>query len=89
MTQEYHVSSLVVLVTPEAMSEVSSEIRALPGTEIHAVTEEGKVIVTLEGETQKAILSNVEKINALKGVLSNSLIYHQVEPLEQESEETP
>ncbi len=89
MTQEYHVTSLVVHVTADAVEQVKADIAALAGTDIHAVTEEGKFIVTLEGDTQKAILDNVEKINALKGVLSNSLIYHQAEPLEQESEETP
>jgi nitrate reductase NapD len=45
------------------------------------------LVVTLEGSSQRAILDNIEAINALSGVLSASLIYHQVEPLAQESEE--
>lgn len=89
MNQEYHVTSLVVHVAPTAITHVEASLLSLVGTEIHAMTPEGKIVVTLEGDSQKSILDNVEAINALPSVLSASLIYHQVEPLEQESEETP
>ncbi len=82
MSQEYHVTSLVVHATPKAVSEVEALIRALIGAEIHAVTEAGKFVITLEGETQKSILDNVEAINAMEGVLNSSLIYHQVDESE-------
>ncbi|WP_198782337.1 chaperone NapD [Shewanella putrefaciens] len=93
MSQEYHVTSLVVHAAPNALQQVEANIAGLSGCDIHAVTPEGKLVVTLEGDSQKAILDNVEAINALSSVLSASLIYHQVEPLEQEllekeSEET-
>ncbi|ASJ97758.1 MULTISPECIES: chaperone NapD [Shewanella] len=89
MTQEYHVTSLVVHASPSAVTQVTADINALAGADIHAVTDEGKLVITLEGATQGAILDNVEAINALSGVLSSSLVYHQVEPLEEKSEETP
>ncbi|MCZ4335865.1 chaperone NapD [Shewanella colwelliana] len=89
MSQEYHVTSLVVHAAPTAVTQVQKDIEALTGTDIHAVTDEGKFVVTLEGETQASILNNVEAINALNGVLSSSLVYHQVEPIEEKSEETP
>jgi len=87
MSQEYHVTSLVVHAAPKVLQQVEASIRSLMGADIHAVTPEGKLVVTLEGSSQRAILDNVEAINALSGVLSASLIYHQVAPLEQESEE--
>lgn len=89
MTQEYHVTSLVVHAAPGQVTKVTEDINALAGADIHAVTDEGKFIITLEGATLGAILDNVEAINALSGVLSSSLVYHQVEPIEEKSEETP
>ncbi|RTR40249.1 sorbose reductase [Shewanella canadensis] len=83
MSQEYHITSLVVHAVPKSVSQVETNIRALAGADIHAVTDEGKFVVTLEGETQGAILDNVEAINALEGVLNTSLIYHQVDPTEE------
>ncbi len=83
MSQEYHITSLVVHAAPKAVSQVETNIRALTGADIHAVTDEGKLVVTLEGEKQATILDNVEAINALEGVLNTSLIYHQVDPIEE------
>ncbi|MGL5046994.1 MAG: chaperone NapD [Shewanella sp.] len=88
MSQEYHVTSLVVHAAPTALLEVEANISSLMGADIHAITPEGKLVVTLEGYSQKSILDNIEAINALSGVLSASLIYHQIEPLELNSEET-
>lgn len=87
MSQEYHVTSLVVHATPKALQQVEANILALMGADIHAITPEGKLVITLEGSSQRVILDNIEAINALSGVLSASLIYHQVDPLEQESKE--
>ncbi|WP_394147418.1 chaperone NapD [Shewanella atlantica] len=83
MSQEYHVTSLVVHAAPKAISQIETKIRALEGADVHAVTDEGKFVITLEGETQASILDNVEAINALEGVLNSSLIYHQVEPTQE------
>ncbi|MCH4294600.1 chaperone NapD [Shewanella sp. 3B26] len=89
MTQEYHVTSLVVHAAPSQANTIARTIEILPGAEVHATSPEGKLVVTLEGSTQRAILDNVEAINALNGVLSSSLIYHQSEQEQQVSEETP
>ncbi|MBT1443801.1 chaperone NapD [Shewanella sp. JM162201] len=89
MTQEYHVTSLVVHAAPSQANAIGATIAALPGAEVHAINPQGKLVITLEGSSQRAILDNVETINALNGVLSSSLIYHQSELEQQESEETP
>ncbi|GAB1149430.1 chaperone NapD [Shewanella algae] len=92
---EYHVTSLVVHAAPGTLETVTTAIQALEGAEVHASSPEGKLVVTLEGESQGEILDNVEAINRLPGILSSSLIYHQVdsEPVSQtkeiKSEETP
>lgn len=89
MRQEYHVTSLVVHAAPSAVTQVTAGIEALTGADIHAISDQAKFVVTLEGESQASILKNIEAINALNGVLSSSLVYHQVEPIAEKSEETP
>ena len=83
MSSEYHVSSLVLHAHQDAIESVRASILALPGADIHAVSPEGKFIVTLEGDSQKSILAGVESMQALEGVLSNSLIYHHVDSIEE------
>ena len=50
--EEFHVSSLVVLAQPAQRHQLAERIATLEGAEIHAVSEEGKLVVTLETESQ-------------------------------------
>ncbi|MGL5608322.1 MAG: chaperone NapD, partial [Aeromonas veronii] len=56
MDQEFHVSSLVVLTQPPLRHQLAEQIGALEGAEIHAVSDEGKLVVTLEGPSQRPIM---------------------------------
>ena len=53
--EEFHVSSLVVLTQPPLRHRLAEQIAALDGAEIHAVSDEGKLVVTLEGPSQRPI----------------------------------
>ncbi len=81
MDQEFHVSSLVVLTQPPLRHQLAEQIGALEGAEIHAVSDEGKLVVTLEGPSQRPIMAAIDAIQAMPGVLSAALIYHQFDEL--------
>lgn len=87
MTQEFHVSSLVVLTQPMLRHQLAEQITALEGAEVHAVSEEGKLVVTLEGESQLPIMAAIDAIQAMPGVLSAALIYHQFDELDKQCED--
>ncbi|PJG59749.1 chaperone NapD [Aeromonas cavernicola] len=80
--QEFHISSLVVLTQPTQCQQLAQQITTLAGAEVHAISEEGKLVVTLEGEGQGAIMSAIDAIQAMPGVLSAALIYHQFDVFE-------
>ena len=52
MNQEFHVSSLVVLTQPPFRHQLAQQIAILEGAEVHAVSDEGKLVVTLERRSQ-------------------------------------
>lgn len=79
ITTEYHITSLVIHAAQQHQPQLQQQISALAGAEVHTCTDDGKMIVTVEAESQQAILDQVEAINGLRGVLSSSLIYHQVD----------
>lgn len=85
---EFHVSSLVVLTQPSLRHRLAEQIGALDGAEIHAVSDEGKLVVTLEGPSQRPIMDAIDAINALPGVLSAALIYHQFDEDDAQGEES-
>lgn len=87
LEQEYHVSSLVVLTQPPLRHRLAEQIGALEGAEVHVVSEEGKLVVTLEGPSQGPIMTAIDAINGMPGVLSAGLIYHQFDNNDKQCEE--
>ncbi|TVL34092.1 chaperone NapD [Shewanella xiamenensis] len=85
MSKELHITSLVVQVMPNKMADVRQHIMAIENAEL-SVNNEVKLVVVLEGNSQRALMDGIEQINAIPGVLSATMVYHQSEQLE-ESEE--
>jgi nitrate reductase NapD len=79
MSAELHISSLVVQVQPAVVDAVRRAIGALQGAEVHAASPFGKLVVTLETASEAGILQRITDINALEGVLTATLVFHQVE----------
>lgn len=76
-----HISSAVIHARPEDAAEVAGRIiDTMPGVEIPAA-EGGKLVATLETESEAEIVERLNTITLMDGVLSVSLIYHHFEPL--------
>ena len=89
MSDELHITSLVVHSTPKRAQGVSEVIAALPGARVHAVSPAGKLVVTLEAGTAGEILSQVNGIQRTDGVLSAALVYQCADSLEAMNQELP
>ena len=82
MEQEFHVTSMVVQVRPAQMSQVKQTIALMDAAEI-AVSNEMKLVVVLEGDSQRTLMKSIEMINGLPGELSAAMVYQQSEILEE------
>jgi nitrate reductase NapD len=74
-----NISSILLGVSPESSAEVRQLLAALAGVEVHAVAEDGRMIVTIEAPSEGATVDTFEAIRLTSGVLSASLVYHQYE----------
>ncbi len=83
-TSEYHVASLVASPILAQLDEVKAVITAVEGAEIHAVSDEGKIVFTVEGTGFKDLDKKIDIIRGHKGILNLSPVYHQVLNEEQE-----
>ncbi len=79
MSAEIHISSLLVHCLARQLATVTSAIGGLPDAEIHGSDPCGKLIVTLETRGEGALRDRLDAIRCLPGVLTTSLVYHQVE----------
>ncbi|GGP56395.1 MULTISPECIES: chaperone NapD [Shewanella] len=82
MNSELHVTSLIVQVQPEQMAEVRQKIMAIKNAELSA-NNDVKLVVVVEGTSQKSLMDDISTINAIPGVLSATMVYHQSEELEE------
>ena len=87
--EEVHIASLVVHAAPSRVATVAQAIRALPEARVHAVSEAGKIVVTLETATSAAMSAHIEAMRLRPGVLSAVLVYQCADSLEAMNEEMP
>ena len=76
--KEYHVASLVASPILDQLDEVKAAIIAVQGTEIHATSNEGKIVFTIEGTGFKDLDKKIDIIRGHRGMLNLSPVYHQV-----------
>ena len=74
-----NISSAIVHAAPGRAALVESGIAALAGVEIHAISPEGKFIVTLETTDDSSNVATYEHLGRLDGVLSAAMVYHKTE----------
>lgn len=74
-----NISSAIVHARPGKLSTVEAGLAGLAGVEVHAISVEGKLIVTIETEDDHSNVATYERIGQLDGVLSAAMVYHQTE----------
>ena len=89
MNNEVHISSLVVHAHPARIAAVVEALARFADLELHAVDPGGKMVITLETNTQATILERLEQITRLPGVLAANLVYHHSEDAASLAEEIP
>ena len=87
MSEELHIAGIVVHVLPESVERVTGSIAGLPGTEVHAASRDGRLVVTLEAPSAREIAARMDDIQRFDGVLSALLVYQHNETLEAMMEE--
>lgn len=79
---ETHITSIVVHARSDAVAQVSNLIRQVDGAEVHAASEMGKLIVTLETKTLHQVTEFLDDVSQFPGVANALLVYHHVEDSE-------
>lgn len=79
MDTPINISGLLVHARPGRAEALRTRLLDIPGLEIHAVTPEGRLIVTLENASDGDMADAFARVQAMPDVLSASLIYHHSE----------
>ncbi|MBK7052622.1 MAG: chaperone NapD [Rhodoferax sp.] len=74
-----NISSAIVYAKAGQNETLRQSLSQLPGVEIHAATEDGKLIVTIERDNDKTAVDTYEAIERMDSVLSVAMIFQQTE----------
>lgn len=74
-----NISGLLLHVHPDRAEAVRAHLLQMPGIEVHAMSPEGRLVVTLENASDREMADTFARVQALPHVLSASLIYHHSE----------
>ena len=77
-----NIAGVVIHARPEKLAGVEAQLMELPGVEVHATAEDGRMVVTVEDEESR-MGDTVMAFHNVDGVLSASLIYHHFEDSEE------
>jgi nitrate reductase NapD len=73
---------LIVRALPRHLQSVKSALLSVPGLEIHHTDPDGRMIVTIELNSHKALSNSISLLQSLDKVLAVSLVYQHSEVLE-------
>ncbi|HSV28048.1 MAG TPA: chaperone NapD [Candidatus Omnitrophota bacterium] len=71
-----NVCGVLVHARPAELDHVRVGLGELPGVEIHQVTDDGRLIVTVEDAEGQWAGATISRFNDIRGVLSVALVYH-------------
>ncbi|MDP2824736.1 MAG: chaperone NapD [Sulfuritalea sp.] len=74
-----NISSAIVHPRPGDVALVQAGLATLAGVEVHGISPEGKMIVTIETEDDGSNAATYQLIGQLDGVMSAAMVYHQTE----------
>lgn len=74
-----NISSAIVFAKPLQEEALRTQLSALDGVEVHASTDDGKLIVTLECANDLLAIDTYKAIEHLPGVMSVAMIFQQTE----------
>lgn len=72
---EYNVCGVLLHARQNKKNTIQSQLLLQAGLEVHAVTEEGRMVLTIENPSRKELANCIMDLHKIDGVLSVAMIY--------------
>lgn len=74
-----NISGVLVFAKPGGLDSIREKLIGISGVEVHAVTPEGKMVVTIESDDMSDTVDRVTQLQNVDHVLSVSMIYNHID----------
>ncbi|HHO69724.1 MAG TPA: glutamate synthase [Gammaproteobacteria bacterium] len=78
-----NISGVLVRARPEKIDSVRAQLERMDGVEVHGANPDGRLVVTVEEDGDRAMADTVVRMQDLPGVIAASMIYHEYDDSEQ------
>lgn len=69
------ICGVLVKARTDRLPGVHKTLQEIPGVEVHAVTDQGQLLVILEGTAERSTVDTMASLFDVEGVLATSLVY--------------
>ena len=83
---EFNICGVLIHARLDRVSQVKDQLEDVEGVEVHSVTDDGKLVVTVESDNRRFVADTITGFTNVNGVLSASMIYQHSEDLATEGE---
>jgi periplasmic nitrate reductase NapD len=80
------ICGVLVSARQDNLPQVRWQLAQIPGVEVHAVTANGRLVVTVEGGAGRSTVDTVSGLLDVAGVLATSIVYQHSEFAETQQE---
>lgn len=71
-----NISSIVIHARPEESSGLLEKLGVIPGVDVHAALDDGRIVITVEDTPEKRPAETLMSVQNMQGVLNAALIYN-------------
>lgn len=82
-----NISSIVIHTYPQDMVALQGKLDDLPGVDVHAAMDDGKIIITIEDTPDSVPSETLMNVQNMKGVLSAAMVYNYSDELLTQTQE--
>lgn len=82
---DFNICGVLVHARPGKAHQVGQVLEQLPGVEIHSLTDNDRLVITIEGETRSFVADTMSDFHKVEHVLSTAMVY-QYSDLDTEQE---
>lgn len=74
-----NICGLLIHAIPDQISQVQERLLQYEGVEIHTVTDNGRLVITIDHPDRYQVVDTINQLNNVEGVLSAAMVYQHTE----------
>jgi nitrate reductase NapD len=72
---EFNICGVLVHASKPNIQQVQAHLCEIPGVEVHSISDDGRLVVTVESDSRRYVADTISNLHNIDGVLSAAMVY--------------